>query len=60
MCEYCNPDSPENEIRQDGLTNEWYLNVDTYIYDNYDKEYIYRKVYINYCPYCGRDLYKNE
>lgn len=59
MCERCNPDSLENEIWQDELTGEWY-NVDTYIYDNFDKEYLYRKVYINYCPYCGRDLYENE
>lgn len=56
MCKYCDYDSDDNEIFIDPLTNEWYLDVETFEWDDYDDEYIHQKVYINYCPYCGRKL----
>ena len=57
MCKYCDYDSDDNEVFIDPLTNEWYLSVETFEWDDWEDEYIHKKVYgIQYCPYCGRRL----
>lgn len=58
MCKYCDIDSGDCEIFQSYpfTGNDWYLKVTTSRWDNYDEEWFYEKVYINYCPYCGRKL----
>ena len=56
MCEFCDYDSVCNEIYQDGLTGDYYLDIETFEWDEYDDDYIHQRLYINYCPYCGRRL----
>ena len=56
MCKYCDYESNDCEIFQDPLDNSWYLNHETGEWDNYNDGFVYDKIYINYSPYCGRDL----
>lgn len=58
MCDYCNYESDSNEIFQDWKDGSHYLSVQTSQWDNCDDDWVYEKIFINYCPYCGRDLYK--
>lgn len=55
MCENCDPNSYYNEIYYDDIDG-WYIEICTTnwneYYDDFDKE----RLYINYCPYCGRRL----
>ena len=53
MCKYCDYESNDCEIFQDPLDNSWYLNHETGEWDNYNDGFVYDKIYINYCPYCG-------
>lgn len=54
MCRYCDYESYENQIFIDSLTGEYYLDIETPIWDDFYHE----KEYINYCPWCGRKLGK--
>lgn len=54
MCNYCNENSYECEIFRGG--NGYYLDVETFTWDDYYDENIHIRVDINYCPYCGRKL----
>lgn len=56
MCKYCDYNSDYCEIFSEPLTNEYYLDVETFEWDEYDDSYIHQKVYINFCPYCGKKL----
>ena len=56
MCKYCDYDSADCEIFQDSKTGEWYINHQTSSWDDYDDDWIYDYIYINYCPWCGRKL----
>jgi len=56
VCKFCDYGSKKCEIFQDGLDSTWYLDVNTYEYDEVGKDYIYIKVPIKYCPYCGSEL----
>lgn len=56
MCKYCDYDSDYCEIFQDGTDGAWYLDHETGEWDEYDDGFIHDKIYIGYCPYCGRDL----
>ena len=56
MCNRCDYDSLDNQIYVDPLTNEYYLNIETYEWDEYDGGFIHQKEYITYCPWCGRKL----
>jgi hypothetical protein len=58
MCECCDYESEYNEIYQDPLDGRYYLDIQTFEWDSYDDDYIHQRLYINYCPYCGRELYK--
>lgn len=58
MCEYCGVNSDKQNIFMDPLTNDWYLDIETSQWDNYDDDWFHEREYINYCPYCGRYLYK--
>ena len=60
MCEMCDQNSSRSCIYTDPLTNEWYLDIETSLWDDYDDDWVHEKEYINYCPYCGRSLYKKE
>ena len=52
MCEYCDYESKYNEIYQDPLDGTYYLEFE---WDD-DNDYVHQRLYINYCPYCGRKL----
>lgn len=60
MCNYCDENLNECCIFQDPFTDKYYLNVCTYHWDDYDDDFDYIREYINFCPWCGRDLYKDE
>jgi len=55
-CKFCDYESEENEIFIDPLTDEHYLDIETGERDEYNDGYVHQKVYISYCPYCGRKL----
>lgn len=59
MCNRCNYDSPDNQIYIDPLTNEYYLDIETFEWDEYDDDFVHQREYIAYCPYCGQP-YKNQ
>ena len=56
MCNRCDPDSPDNRIYIDSLTNEYYLDIETSEWDEYDDGFVHLKEYITHCPWCGREL----
>nr|DAV57674.1 MAG TPA: zinc-ribbon family protein [Caudoviricetes sp.] len=56
MCNRCNYDSPDNRIYLDPLTNEYYLDIETSEWDEYDDGFVHQREYIAYCPWCGRKL----
>ena len=57
MCRYCDyKNIHDNNIFIDPLTNEYYLDVLTSEWDSYDDDYVHQKIYISYCPFCGRKL----
>lgn len=58
MCRYCNYESDNNQIFIDPLINEYYLDIETMIWDSYNEDFFHDKEYINYCPWCGRKLTK--
>ena len=41
MCEYCDYNSNYNEIFQDGLTGDYYLDIQTSQWDEYSDDYIH-------------------
>lgn len=59
MCKYCDYESNDCKIFQDPLDNSWYLDHETGEWDDYNDGFVYDKIYISYCPYCGRSLYDN-
>ena len=61
MCDSCDYNSPNNQIYKEPMTNEWYMDIETFAWDYDDEDYIHQREYINYCPWCGRKLgAKNE
>lgn len=60
MCKYCDPHSNDCCIYLDPLTKEWYEDIETYEWDDYDDGFVHQKHYINYCPYCGKKLEENK
>lgn len=56
MCNRCNYDSPDNQIYVDPLTNEYYLDIETSEWDEYDDGFVHQREYITFCPWCGRKL----
>lgn len=60
MCNRCNYDSPDNQIYVDPLTNEqtneYYLDIETSEWDEYDDGFVYQREYISYCPWRGQKL----
>lgn len=56
MCKYCDGNSDKCRIRSSPLDNEYYLDIETSEWDEYDDDYVHQREYINYCPFCGRKL----
>lgn len=55
-CNYCDINSDDCEYFQD-FADEWYQDIETQEWDNYDDDYIHIKNYgVRYCQYCGREL----
>ena len=48
MCRYCDYESDDNRIFIDPLTNEYYLDIETMIWDSYNEDFFHDKEYINY------------
>lgn len=44
----CNYDSPDNRIYLDPLTNEYYLDIETSEWDEYDDGFVHQREYIAY------------
>ena len=60
MCKYCNCDSNECCIFVDPLDNNYYLDIETSEWDDYDDDFVHLKEYIDYCPWCGRKLKEED
>lgn len=43
MCNRCDYNSPDNQIYVDPLTNEYYLDIETSEWDEYDDDFFIRK-----------------
>lgn len=43
MCNRCDYDSPDNRIYVDPLTNEYYLDIETSEWDEYDDGFVHQK-----------------
>lgn len=56
MCKYCDSNSDRCCIWQDSLTNDFYLDIETSEWDEYDDGFVHQREYISYCPYCGKYL----
>ena len=56
MCKYCDINSNYNEYFIDPLDNQWYQEIETMEWDEYDDGFVHQKKYITYCPWCGRKL----
>lgn len=56
MCKYCDQHSNDCCIYSDPLTKEWYEDIETFEWDDYDDGFVHYKNYIKYCPYCGKKL----
>lgn len=56
MCRYCNYNSEDNRIFIDPLDGEYYLDIETSEWDEYDDGYVHQREYIDYCPLCGKKL----
>lgn len=56
MCNNCDINSNECCIYINPLSNDYYLDIEISERDGYDYGYIHHRVYINYCPWCGRKL----
>lgn len=56
MCRYCDYNSEDNRIFVDPLDGEYYLDIETSEWDEYDDGYVHQREYIDYCPWCGRKL----
>lgn len=59
MCKDCCPNSFDNVIHYDENNIPYYLH-ETMEWDDYNDGFVYDKIYINYCPWCGRALIKGE
>ena len=56
MCEYCDGDSYESCVWVDPLTNEYYLDIETSEWDDYDDGFCSSQRIYKLLPYCGRKL----
>ena len=56
MCRYCNYNSEDNRIFIDPLDGEYYLDIETSEWDEYDDGYVHQREYIDYWPWCGKKL----
>ena len=41
MCRYCNYESDDNQIFIDPLINEYYLDIETMIWDSYNEDFFH-------------------
>lgn len=60
MCSRCDYDSPDNRIYVDPLTNEYYLDIETSEWDEYDDGFVHQKEYIAYCPLVWQEVRRKE
>lgn len=56
MCKYCDYDYADNCIYIDPLDKQYYIDVQTNEWDEYDDDFVHQRVYIDYCPWCGKKL----
>lgn len=56
MCRFCEGSSSEREIFIEPMSGDWYMDYRTSEWDNMNDDYIHDKIFISYCPYCGRKL----
>lgn len=60
MCMYCDESSYECEIFHDEENDSYYLDIETGEWSDYYDEYLHQRIDINFCPYCGRELGKEN
>ena len=56
MCKFCDPESNDCEIFTDPLDNQVYLYHRTSEWDDYNDDFVYDRIYISYCPWCGKKV----
>lgn len=60
-CKYCDINSNDCCIFIDSLSSDYYLDIETSEWDDYDDGFVHQREYgINYCPYCGRALMEKK
>lgn len=59
MCKYCDKDSDKCCTYQDN-NGDWYIDVETYEWDDYEDDWVHQNVHVKYCPYCGRELNNSD
>lgn len=60
MCKCCEGDSSDRELFFEPISGDWYLNHRTSEFDENEMDYNYDKIFVSYCPYCGRKLTNEE
>lgn len=57
MCRYCDPNDSLCEYFVEPLDHEWYQDIQTYEWDDYEDDYVHQRNYgVKYCQYCGKKL----
>lgn len=56
MCKYCDENSYECEIFYDERNDNYYLDIETSEWNEYDDGFVHQEIEINFCPYCGKKL----
>lgn len=56
MCDRCDPHLYDSDILYDYDSKSWYLDIETGEWNTYNDDFIHQRVWINYCPWCGRKL----
>jgi len=56
MCRICDPESSLCDIYKDPMSGDFYYDIQTDERDIIDGDYVHLKLFINYCPCCGRKL----
>lgn len=60
MCQSCDPNSGYTRIFFNEHRQEYYLDIETSEWDNYNDEFFHITEAISYCPWCGRKLKEEE
>ena len=60
MCKYCDKNSDKCIIFLNSFTHKYYVDLQTDQWDRYHGGLLHHWEYVNFCPWCGRDLYERK